>query len=119
MADYGYKGEKGFTGFSTEGPNRYYFSEEKPRGDISAKDEALFNEEVYDTIASMFYEENRKNKEKVAGIQNFLKSIGYLPDDSVDSLYGNMTQGAGNRYIKNFEEKMGLIPRLTRYLKGL
>ena len=119
MANYGDKGKKGFTGFSTEGPNRYYFSEKMPRGDMSAKDEALFNEGIYNTIANMFYEENRKDKAKVAEIQKFLSSIGYLPDDSIDSLYGNMTQGAGNRYIKNFEPQMGLMSRLIRYMKGL
>tara|TARA_R110002012_G_scaffold264473_1_gene447830 strand:- start:173 stop:517 length:345 start_codon:yes stop_codon:yes gene_type:complete len=110
---------KGESGFQTDGPNRYYYSEEKPKGDMSATDESLFNEDIYNTISSMFHKENREDKEKVAGIQEFLKSIGYLPDDSVDSLYGNMTQGAGNRYKKNFEDQMGLMPRLTRYLKGL
>ena len=111
--------KKGESGFQTEGPNRYYFSEKMPRGDMSAKDESLFNEDIYNTIASMFYEENRQNKEKVAEVQKFLNLIGYLPDDSIDSLYGNMTQGAGNRYIKNFENQMGFMPKLTRYLKGL
>tara|TARA_Y100001938_G_scaffold134226_1_gene194446 strand:- start:145 stop:504 length:360 start_codon:yes stop_codon:yes gene_type:complete len=119
MSDYGHKGKKGFVGFSTEGPNRYYFSEKLPRGEKSAKDETLFNPDMYDLIASMFYEENRGDRQKVGKMQSFLEKVGYLPDDSVDSLYGNMTQGAGNRYIKNFEEEMGLIPRLTRYLKGL
>lgn len=110
---------EGESGFQTDGPNRYYYSEKKPKGDMSATNEALFNEDIYNTISSMFHKENREDKEKVAGIQEFLKSIGYLPDDSVDSLYGNMTQGAGNRYKKNFEDQMGLMPRLTRYLKGL
>tara|TARA_R100000278_G_scaffold92535_1_gene70534 strand:- start:7439 stop:7792 length:354 start_codon:yes stop_codon:yes gene_type:complete len=115
---YGDKGKKGFTGFSTEGPNRYYFSEEKPRGDMSAKDKAIFDESMYNLIASMIYGENRKDKSKVAQMQTFLNKIGYLPDDSIDSLYGNMTQGAGNRYIKNFEPEMSVIPRIMRYMKG-
>ena len=29
-----------------------------------------------------------------------------------------MTQGAGNRYIKNFEPEMSVIPRIMRYMKG-
>tara|TARA_R110002012_G_scaffold282181_1_gene471859 strand:- start:85 stop:426 length:342 start_codon:yes stop_codon:yes gene_type:complete len=109
---------EGESGFETEGPNRYYFSEKMPRGDQGALDKKLFSEDMYNKMANMYFEENR-SKDEVASIQSFLANIGYLPDDSVDSAFGNMTQGAINRYKKNFEPEMGIIARLMRYMKGV
>ena len=111
--------KKGESGFQTEGPNRYYFSEKMPRGDMSAKDDTFFNEGMYNLMADMFYEKNRKDKPKVAEIQKFLSEIGYLPDDSVDSLYGNMTQGAANRYLLNFRPKMSFMSKLVRQMEKM
>jgi len=112
--------KSGESGFETEGPNRYYYSEGMPRDDMSAKDNKLFNKKMYDLMSNMMYSENTKDKKKVAEIQSFLESIKYLPDDSVDSLYGNMTQGARNRYIKNFEKHPdhNFMNTIFRYLKG-
>ena len=111
--------KSGESGFVTEGPNRYYFSEKMPRGDQGALDKKFFSEDMYNRMSNMYFQENRDNKDEVAAIQSFLANIGYLPDDSIESAFGDMTQGAINRYKKNFEPEMGIIARLMRYMKGI
>ena len=66
---------EGESGFETEGPNRYYFSEKMPRGDQGALDKKLFSEDMYNKMANMYFEENR-SKDEVASIQSFLANIG-------------------------------------------
>ncbi len=93
---------EGFSGFSTEGPNRYYFSSALPRKDSRAKANDLFNNEVLKLANEVRYSPELRTKENIKALSDSLLSRGYLDPENIYSGYNHYIEGAANRYINNF-----------------
>ena len=79
--DYGHKSEKGFVGYSTEGPNEYYFSEKFPRDTKENLD--TFNPEMFDILQKMKpgIQQFKEGRVLVNQAETFLRNIGYIDYD--------------------------------------
>ena len=112
--------EEGFSGFSTEGPNRYYFPENLPRHDERAEADSLFNKTLYGLASDLKMWPEMRTKDNLDSLNIKLQERGYLGPQDVYGGWNHHVQGAANRYVKNFEDhpENSIMHKLMDWLKG-